>query len=145
MLIKALLADRGGGSATEFAVILPVLAFLVLGILDGWSLASSTLNMRAAVQAGARYLMTGGFEESALRSVIKSAWANAPSDAEVTVEKQCRCASSASDCLALCESTLTTPATYYTVRVAGTWQAPVEVRFLSTSLNLTQEQVVRVR
>jgi Flp pilus assembly protein TadG len=143
--VKALLADRRGGAAIEFAIIAPVLAFLTLGLIDGWSLASSTLNMRTAVQAGAKYLMAGGSEETVLRGVITAAWASPPSDAAVTVEKQCQCDNSTADCSTLCTSTQRPPAAYYSVGVTGSWDAPVKVSFLSTALALKQQQVVRVR
>ena len=142
---KNLIANRSGTSATEFAFIAPVMAFVVLGMIDGWSLADTTLNMRTAAQAGAKYLIGGTWDASAVREVAVSAWPGAPDDVEVSVNKACECAGTASGCQTFCAATSRPPETYYTVAVSGSWTAPFDVDFLSLSRELTQQQVIRVR
>ncbi|MER8409697.1 pilus assembly protein, partial [Mesorhizobium sp. M1307] len=39
-----------GVAAVEFALVLPILCLVLLGIIDGWSFVSSALSMRAGVK-----------------------------------------------------------------------------------------------
>ena len=55
-----------------FAYIAPILAFMGLGMLDVWSLASTSLSMHAAVQSGAKYLIQGGSGTSKVQDIISA-------------------------------------------------------------------------
>ena len=145
MRIRRFLKDRSAASATEFAVIAPVMAMAALGMIDGWSFVSSILDTRAAVQAGAKYVIQGGLNESSVQSVAMSAWAGRPQDAQITVEKKCYCTFFTADCAGLCVWTNKPPVTLYNIEATGTWTAPFEVKFLVPSQKITHKQVIRVR
>ncbi|TIN89352.1 MAG: pilus assembly protein, partial [Mesorhizobium sp.] len=48
-----ILSDDTGVAAVEFALVLPLLCVVLLGILDGWSYMTSSLSMRAGVKTAA--------------------------------------------------------------------------------------------
>ena len=144
-MLRRMLADRNGASATEFAVIAPVLAFLLLGIVDGWSLATSTLGARAAVEAAATYFIGGGADPATAQLIAQSSWNNPPPDASVAVSESCACSGAASGCGGICAATSMPPAAYMHIAATGTWTAPFSVQFLGSQVTVSQTQVIRVR
>lgn len=52
---RALLADRRGGSAAEFALVLPILILLLFGVIDAGRLGYEYNEAAKATQIGARY------------------------------------------------------------------------------------------
>jgi Flp pilus assembly protein TadG len=139
------LRDRSGVSATEFAVIAPVLALMVLGMLDGWSYAASMLAMRAAVKAGANYVIEGGGTSDTARAVAVSAWVSPPSDASVAVTQACYCSGAATTCGLLCVGTAKAPSAYLTVRATGTWTPPAPFSYVLEARTVVHSEVIRVR
>jgi Flp pilus assembly protein TadG len=144
MLFKRLRDSNSGASAIEFAFIAPILAFLGLGMIDVWSLASTSLAMHAAVQAGAKYLIQGGSGTSQIQDIINAAWVSPPSGNNVTVTQACTCAGTAVDCTTYCANNFP-PMMVYTLTATGSWSAPANVQFLTLSQTLTDTQVVRAR
>ena len=144
-MTRRVMADRRGTSAIEFAIIAPVLAFLLLGIVDGWSFATSTLAARAAVEAASAYFIGGGADPATAQAIALSSWTNAPSDASVAVSESCQCNGSASGCGGICAATSMPPAAYMQISATGTWTAPFAVQFLGSQVALSQTQVIRVR
>jgi Flp pilus assembly protein TadG len=142
---RSFFRDKRGAAAVEFAVIAPVLGLMALGMIDGWSLATSALNMHTGIQAGAKYLLQGGSEETSVEAVALSAWANKPGDADVNVTKACTCAGATATCNGLCVATNKPNEVAYTITATGTWAAPFDVDFLTLSQSLSQTEVVRVR
>jgi Flp pilus assembly protein TadG len=143
--VSDLLHQNAAAAATEFAILVPIMAFVTLGILDCWSLASSVLSMRAGVSAGANYLIQGGSNDTTTQSLARSAWSNPPDDAKVTVQRVCSCADTVVDCATLCTGTLRPPAAFVHIQATGSWTGPYTTDFLPVSLSLSREQVVRVR
>ena len=143
--MRDLITNRSGASAVEFAVLAPVLAFVSLGMIDGWSLANASLGMHAAVQAGAKYLVQGGSSADSVQAVAAAAWTSAPADASVTVSKACTCSGAAVACGGLCAGNASVPQTTYTISASGSWQAPFNVSFLPARQQLAETQVVRTR
>ena len=144
MLPQRLRKNQSGASAIEFAFIAPILAFMGLGMVDVWSLASTSLAMHAAVQAGAKYLIQGGSGTSKVQDIINAAWVSPPSGHTVTVTQACTCAGTAADCATYCANNFP-PQMVYTLAASGSWSAPANVQFLNLSQTVTDTQVVRVR
>ena len=141
-----LMSDSRGSSATEFAAIAPVLALLALGIIDGWSLADSTLSARAAVQAAAKYFIGGGSSTSSAQSIALASWDSSPKDAAVSIVQACICENAPVACSGtICASTSMPPNQFMTISATGTWTAPFSVKFLGSQVSLNQTQVIRVR
>jgi Flp pilus assembly protein TadG len=144
MLFKRLPDGNSGASAIEFAFLAPILAFMALGMIDVWSLASTSLAMHAAVQAGAKYLVQGGAGTSKVEDIINAAWVSPPSGHNVTVTQACTCSGTAADCASYCVTNFP-PMMVYTLAASGSWSAPANVQFLNLSQTVTDTQVVRVR
>ena len=139
--------DRAAASATEFAVIAPVLAMTALGMIDGWSMANTSLNMHAGIQSAAKFLIQGGGTASTVQAIAMAAWKDKANGSDVTVTKACTCAGAAVDCATVnsCPVTLVPPVTTYTIVGTTSWTAPFETTFMPLSQSLTESQVVRVR
>ena len=144
MLVKRLRKNDSGASAIEFAFIAPVLAFMGLGMIDVWSLASTSLAMHAGVQAGAKYLVQGGSGDSKIQDIINAAWVSKPAHSNVSVSHVCKCSASAVDCNSYCANNAP-PTMIYTLTASAPWSAPATVEFLTLSQTLTDTQTVRVR
>jgi hypothetical protein len=67
------LAQRGdGAAATEFAIVVPVMGFLLTGTIDLAQLGNQGLNLDAAVRTGAGYAMLAPTNEAGIRSSIQT-------------------------------------------------------------------------
>jgi Flp pilus assembly protein TadG len=138
------LRDRSGVSATEFAIIAPVLLIIVLGIIDGWSYAASVLSARAAVKAGVNYVLQGGGETSTVQAVALAAWTNPPTDADVQAAQICYCSGASASCDVLCASGSPPTAVYHVV-ATGTWIPPAPINYIMESRPISHDETIRVR
>lgn len=68
--IARLVGDTRGLAAVELALVLPILAMLLAGVVDFSRLASQRMQVRAAAQAGADYAIRRGWNESAVANSI---------------------------------------------------------------------------
>lgn len=71
--IREVLTDKGGASAVEFAIVLPVLILLLIGMFDYGALAFQTMEVSAAAHAGADYAIHNGWNSSAIQTAVTSA------------------------------------------------------------------------
>src|SRR5206468_4874855 len=117
--VSDLFHQNSGAAATEFAILVPIMALVTLGILDCWSLASSALAMRAGVSAAATYLIQGGSDDTMTQSLAMAAWSNHPDDAHVTVQRVCSCADTVVACATLCAGTLKPPTAFVHIQATG--------------------------
>lgn len=75
-ILSALRKDEKGQSLVEFALVLPVLLFLVLGMLEyGWML-NAKISVTAAAREGARASSVLGEENSSQAYTVASVAAN---------------------------------------------------------------------
>lgn len=68
--VLQLLRDRRGATAVEFALLAPVLILLIAGVVDGSRLIVTTMQVKAAAQAGADYARKNGFDASAIQTAV---------------------------------------------------------------------------
>lgn len=142
--LRGFLCDRRGMAATELALLSPVLLLLSLGLLDGWSLASAGLNLRAAVNSAAVMATKGVTDETRLEALALSSWSDKPADAEVSIVRDCVCEPYPQSCSLTCAGSIP-PSVYLKITATGSWKAPFEASFLPLSRVLTHEQVIRVQ
>lgn len=138
-----MLFDERGSSAIEFALVAPVLVILCLGLIDGWSLTSFVLSMRASVGSAANMYLQGVGNDATVKSVAFENWQGRPSDASLVLNRIYKCGETTVSDGALCGTK--PPAVYVKIYAQGTWIAPFEVDFLGTHQLLSHDQVVRVR
>ncbi|TIN64085.1 MAG: pilus assembly protein, partial [Mesorhizobium sp.] len=75
-----IVGDDSGVAAVEFAMVLPILCLVLLGILDGWSYVTSSLSMRAGVKTAANLVMSGSTDDAATQALAIASWENRPED-----------------------------------------------------------------
>ncbi|MDB5474577.1 MAG: tadG [Phenylobacterium sp.] len=68
-----LLRDRRGAAAVEFALLAPVLLLLLAGLIDVSRLIVTSLQVRAAAQAGADYARARGWDAVAVAGAVTGA------------------------------------------------------------------------
>ncbi|MER9865637.1 pilus assembly protein [Mesorhizobium sp. M0136] len=133
-----------GAAAVEFALIVPILCLVLLGIIDGWSFVSNALSMRAGVKTAANLVMQGAAEDATIQAVALSGWENHPGDAQVTLSRKHMCGTTVVDPSVLCDS-LKAPAVFVEIQATATWSPPFSFGAFSLSRALTHQQVIRVR
>jgi Flp pilus assembly pilin Flp len=142
---RRFLTDERGISAIEFAILAPILILVVFGMVVGAAYAAQLLDTRAAVQAGAKYVLQGGSDSSTIRAVALLAWANKPAGGNVEVSRYCVCGDVANDCAALCIATNRAPEAYIQIEASSIWSSPLQNSWLPSGADVSQEQVIRVR
>lgn len=70
---QRLAADRCGAAAVEFALVLPVLILLLIGMFDYGALAFQTMEVQAAAHAGADYAIHNGWNSSGIQTAVTGA------------------------------------------------------------------------
>lgn len=136
--VDRLIADRRGGAAVEFAILVPLFAAILLGLMLAWEPATAMLRLRAAVHAGAAYVRDGGTDDAKTMTVVRDSWERRPTDAQVSVTRACLCGTTVHACTTTC--TDRTPPTVYVTVGASTTDA--NRAFAQT---LTRSEIVRVR
>ncbi len=71
--IVACLTDRRGTSGTEFALLMPILTVLLMGIFDYGSLAYDSMQVSAAAHAGADYALHNGWSATGVQTAVTGA------------------------------------------------------------------------
>jgi Flp pilus assembly protein TadG len=133
-----------GVAAVEFALVVPILCLVLLGIIDGWSFVSSSLSMRASVKTAANLVMGGAAEDAATQAVALSSWENRPDDAQVTLGRKYQCGSVVVDPSVLCDGAKA-PSIFVEIQATATWSPPFAFGVFSLSRGLAHQQVIRVR
>ncbi len=89
-LLAQALANRSGTAALEFAIILPVIVTLLIGMFDYGALAYQTMEVSTAAHAGAEYALKNGFTASAVQTAVTSATTlTVTASPAPTLEKAC--------------------------------------------------------
>lgn len=136
--------SNSGAAAVEFALVVPILCLVLLGIIDGWSFVSSSLSMRAGVKTAANLVMAGAADDAATQAVALSSWENRPDDAQVTLDRKYLCGSIAVDPSSLCNGTKA-PSVFVEIQAKATWTPPFSFGVFSFSREFGHQQVIRVR
>ena len=144
MRLNRFLKSSDGVSAVEFALAAPVLVLLLMGIVSGWTSAVDVSDMKDSVRAGASYVLKGGLDPDAAKSVAENSWRNMPKDGTVNVVKQCTCGGTTASCDTVCSADSSIPQMSYVITVERTLQPPL-LALLQTSVKVSKQESVRVR
>lgn len=90
--------DNSGLSAVEFALIAPILGFLVLASYDAVNFAGAFTSMQRAERAGIQYFMNGGTNMDVVKGVVGTAWKSPPPNYTVTADEVCKCGDAVTTC-----------------------------------------------
>lgn len=127
--------SRDGMAAVEFALLVPVMAIMIVGMVDAWSYVSHQAATQAAATAGARYYLEGGTDDSTARAFALAAWSDRPADAAVTITRSCECGSTSVSCSSSCNGG-SLPKVWVSVAAQSAWRDHAAT---------TYAEVVRVR
>lgn len=143
--LRRLIFHTGGVSAVEFALIAPVLALVLAGMVTGWAYVTQMAQMRSAVKTGANYVLQGGTDLAAAKSAILLSWVKKPADADVQVVRQCTCAGAVSTCSAVCTGSGAIPNMSVIITANGSLDTPLDDLFTTAKVATRHEEVIRVR
>ncbi len=136
--LKRIRTDRRGTAAIEFAILLPMLVAMVVGVIQYGGQVVANQQMHNGIASGAMYIMRGGTDTTAIHDIAIGAWPNRPADASISVTQACTCAGVTATCTVLCADQ-SYPLAFTTLSGSGTYTGP----FATQSLSATQ--VVRTR
>ncbi|HEY8616627.1 TadE/TadG family type IV pilus assembly protein [Phenylobacterium sp.] len=136
--LRTFAGDRRGVTALEFALISPILALVVVMGVDGWTATRQALDMRTALQTGARYYQVGGTDDAQARATTLAAWSRRSDDGVVTVSRACKCATTVTVCSATCSGGQP-PAVFVTLTASSSFDGAVR------QAGMTEHEVIRVR
>jgi Flp pilus assembly protein TadG len=149
---------RGGVSAVEFALVVPVALFLFAGVVDYGLGFYLQMEAQQAAQAGTEYAVTHGFNPAAKSTDSNSSAAISKAVTSATVfsgiaaspapTSYCGCASASGvvkqDCGTTCDDG-TAAGTYLTVSASGTYNTLVPYPLIRNSFTLIGSATVRMR
>ncbi len=139
-----ILGDDAGVAAVEFAMVLPILCLVLLGILDGWSYVTSSLSMRAGVKTAANLVMGGSNDDTAIKAIAISSWQNRPEDGQVTLTRIYMCGTTVVVAGTLCSGPKV-PSIYVQIQASATWVPPVAFGAFAASTTIGHQEMIRVR
>ncbi|AMY00199.1 TadE/TadG family type IV pilus assembly protein [Mesorhizobium ciceri] len=139
-----ILGDDSGVAAVEFAMVLPILCLVLLGILDGWSYITSSLSMRAGVKTAANLVMSGSTDDAATQAIAIASWENRPEDGQVTLSHIRMCGTTVVDASTMCSGPKV-PSIYVQIQASGTWVPPIAFGAFAAPTVIGHQEVIRVR
>ena len=137
-LLRRLGRHGGGAAAVEFAIVMPFLAAMLIGVVQYGGMVIAYQQMHDGVSNAAVYVMRGGSDATTIKSIATSAWPNKPNDATVNVNQACSCAGTTQACNTLCADG-SYPQSFTTISASGTYTGVWGNQSMSTS------QVVRTQ
>lgn len=100
--LRTFRAASGGAAVAEFALIVPVLGALLLGVSDVGRVVYDRTDLHAAVRSGAQYYMAGGEDSAEAAAIVDQSWTNRPPNSRIEVVRCCKCAEEDAPCGQLC-------------------------------------------
>ena len=98
----AMARSRSGTAAVEFALIVPALATIFLGVSQVSDLVVGTTHMQTGVRTSIQYALDGGTDMTAGANLGLSAWQNKPSNATLAASEYCTCDGETTVCTQTC-------------------------------------------
>ena len=136
--LRRILRDSQGAAAVEFALVLPFLAAILIGIGNLAPVLGATHAMRDGVSAGSLYVMSGGRNPTTIRDVTLAAWTGHSNSDVVTVTQYCTCADVQGSCTTLCADG-TIPVGYTSIHASTVFSG------LNGTTPLSADQLIRTR
>ncbi|TIS54198.1 TadE/TadG family type IV pilus assembly protein [Mesorhizobium sp.] len=136
--------SESGAAAVEFALVVPILCVVLLGVIDGWSFVTSSLSMRAGVKTAANLVLAGATDDAATQAVALSSWEHRPEGAQVTLTRRHMCGSTVVDASSLCGGTKAS-SIFVEITATASWSPPFLFGVFSVSRDIGHQEVIRVR
>lgn len=100
--IRRIARDERGASAVEFALIAPVLAGALVGLIELGHVIYQRTDMHGALRSGAQYVLNGGRDLEIAGEIVRRSWSSMPEDGVVEALRYCLCNEVAHACNAPC-------------------------------------------
>ena len=143
--MRKFLRDETGVGAIEFALIAPMLAVVLLGVISGWAYYTQNNYMRDSVEVAGKYFLQGGTSEEVAVDIAEAAWTDKPDEGSIALNKTCMCAGVAASCGGVCSDS-SIPETYWTIEASSTYTEPfLGEAVFANGLPLYEREVIRVR
>lgn len=146
-ICRGVAKDREGAAAVEFAFIAPILALLLLGLIDLGMGFSAQMSVSQAAQAGTYYALLNGYDTSAIGNAVQNA-SNATGIAG-NASEACGCPTSSggvapATCGNTCPNGLTA-GFYVTVNAQYQYATILPYPGLNSPMTLSANSVVRIK
>ena len=145
--LGALLQGRRGGVALEFALLLPILVFTLIGLWDFARVVAEDGRLSSAAMAGVHYGIQSAAHAGDTAGVTQAVRDDASDSAaalNVVAERYCSCPDGgAVPCNSLC-ATIGKPIMYVRVQVSETFRTMVTYPFVANPVPITREAQMRV-
>ncbi len=101
--IRKAMRNEDGNALVEFALIVPVLLIMIMGLVDAGRAIGANARLGNGVTAGLRYALTDSYAVTAISSAALDGSRYAASDVTVAVQRFCECPDgTAVDCSGTC-------------------------------------------
>jgi Flp pilus assembly protein TadG len=143
----ALLDACEGNAVIEFSIAAPVLAVILVPLIDIGMAVYQQMQVQDAAQAGAQYAMAHGWNSSSIQSAVMSATALSVS-ASPAPSKTCGCPDGSSVSAATCGSTCSDgqkAGTYVTVGAQATYTPLFPYPTMGNSVTLSAQTTARIQ
>lgn len=147
-LVRAAATDEGGIAATEFALILPIFALFIIGIIDMGSALHYNMRVQTAAHAGMQYAVARGFNSEGIQAAVQ----NATNVTGITMpgqpERFCGCPGeqgvTASSCGSSCPGG-SVAGTYVRITAQGTYRTYFTYPGLANEYVFSEQATVRIQ
>jgi len=148
-LVQRFLCDEDRGtSATEFALIAPILILMALCTVDVGRGFYYNMQVQNAAQAGARYAALHGFDQTSVSNAIAAATSNSGISASPAPVQFCGCPSdsgiSATDCESLCPGG-SAAGRYVTASAQAVYNTVFSYPVIADHVTLTSQSTLRIQ
>ena len=145
--LAALLDACEGNAVIEFSIAAPVLAVILVPLIDIGMAVYQQMQVQDAAQAGAQYAMAHGWNSSSIQSAVMSATALSVS-ASPAPSKTCGCPDGSSVSAATCGSTCSDgqkAGTYVIVGAQATYTPLFPYPTMGNSVTLSAQTTARIQ
>ena len=150
--LRRLLRTERGVAAVELALIAPVIAIIILGVVDYGRVFTRTTTLANAAKAGTQFAMISRPQQGDLSAILTATQTALPDDfAGTTPDVQLRCecppvGSGLQDCAAAEASCgVGTPSIYVQITIQETYATLFDYQFIPPTVDLTEQSIMRLR
>jgi Flp pilus assembly protein TadG len=147
-LLSRLCRVRRGNAGIEFALMAPIFAAALVGMVDLGMALYERMEVGNAAQAGAQYALNKGWDSTGIQSAVTSATGLAGVSATPAPSKSCGCANgtavTAASCGSVCPSG-SLAGIYITVNAQATYSTLFTYPGLDSPMTLTGQSVIRIQ
>ena len=146
--LRRFLADRGGVSAVEFAIVAPFLIGMLIPVTDlGLAFAKKT-QLHNAVRAGTQYALVNGWDVNGITSAVNAATKVSPLSITPAPGQTCGCPTGAGINSVTCGSTCpdrSDAGTYVTVSAQTTYNTVFNYPVMGSTVVLYSSTIARIK